>query len=145
MEKLATFVRMRRDDWRSGGEFGLEQFLNLGFVESRDFPFSSYKYRALEQIGILEHELDGLVFRRGFCFIFFSRYSGVRVFRNFSMGSSPMISRNSFLGKRGFTVLPLFEFNLPGLQETSCFAAGRSGRFVNEFDFIGHGAPAAVI
>jgi hypothetical protein len=145
MEKLATFVRMRRDDWRSGREFGLEQFLNLDLVESRDFPFSSYKYRALEQIGILEHELDGLVFRRGLLLhVFFSvqRRSGVQEFLDGIVADD---FAQLFLGKRGFTVLPLFEFNLPGLQETSCFAAGRSGRFVNEFDFIGHGAPAAVI
>jgi hypothetical protein len=66
----------------------LKELFDFGFVEARQLFLAFDNHRAPEQIRILEHELDRLVFRRRL------------------LGSSPMISRNS-LSVNGFLLYSL--------------------------------------
>src|SRR5919108_4248785 len=70
----------------------LKKFFDFGFVETRELLFSLDDQR---RFGSLSISLIASSFDGGFCFMFLSRYRGVRELRNFSMGRSPMISRSS--------------------------------------------------
>jgi hypothetical protein len=71
--------------------------------------------------------------------MFFSRYNGVRVLRNFSIGFFPDNLLQLFFREWSLAVLSFLEVDLFYLQETSCFTTGCSGRFVDKLDVVGHG------
>ena len=120
----------------------LKQLFDFGFVESGNFLFTFDDDRPFKQIRIFEHELDRLVFRRRLLlhvFLPVKRSSRVEKLLDWTVADD--LFQLPF-GKLILAVLALFECDFLRLQETSCFTASRSRRFVDELDSIRHTVPA---
>ena len=119
----------------------LQKLFDFGFVKAGQFFPALDDHRAFQQIRILEHELDRLVFRGRFLlhvFVPVKRRPGIQ--KRLDGIIADEVAQFLF-GKRVLAVLSFVEINLFRLQETSCFAASRSRRLVDEFDLLGHRGP----
>ncbi len=59
-------MRKRRTASRAAPGSRLQKFIDFRFVKAGEFVFAFDEHRTLEQVGVFEHELDRLVFRRRF-------------------------------------------------------------------------------
>ena len=113
--------------------------IDFGFVEAGQFFLAFDDHGTLEQILIFEHELDRLVLGRWFLLhvsFAIQRRTGVKETLDGAVADDLV---QLFLRERVLAVFSFFEIYFLRLQETSCFAASGSRRFVDELDLIRHG------
>ena len=117
----------------------LEQLFDFSFVETHQLFLAFDDHRAFQQVRIFEHELDRLVFRRRFLFHVPFAIQWCAGIQKRLDGIVADDIPQLFARERVLAVFPFFEIDFLCLQETSCFTASGSRRFINQSDPIGHG------
>jgi hypothetical protein len=126
---------------RTNGNYKLEQFLDFGLVETEKFFLAFNDHRPFQQVRVFEHELDRLFFRWGLLLHILFAIQGRASIQE---GLDGIVADNLpqfLLCERVLAVFAFLEIDFLCLQETSCFATGGSGRFVNKSDFFSHRYP----